>query len=636
MKIPSSLRQGQFFAKILETVLPQSNSASGSQANSQSTPSSTPQPDSSPSPQVPPFPLTSHQPDSIFNLDPFTTDPFSNDPWEDLTQPSLTPASQPQVSTGQVLAGQPLATAEGMISSSSPAQPAPQSAPQPPIPHRRLPPKRHPRYGLPLLPLFLTPAVLAVGAGVSMFTVPKMPDCRQPGWLMTDGNRLYCANQAARSGNLPALTSALALVSGWSKDHPLYNQANNLAEEWSISILMVARNHAKQGNFQRAKELAQLIPNTVSSHQEAQQLYSFWDTNADEGKRLFQAAQSALKQSNWELARANAKMLMSVGSSRWQAQAQKLLEIVAVEEVAWNQLVRAEDLARYESPSDLVEAIKLLQKLTSGTAAYQEAQKRLKEWHQKLIEFALARQQAGDIAGATELLSQVAPDTAKAAGVQDLMQLGKAESAAKQDNLWGYLQAVALSQQIPAQTTVSSLAETQRQNWQQQVQNRAQMQLANWLASSQNWLGYRLAVGQANLIAANQPQHQQSREAVNRWQQQIGRIEDQPYFNAAMALGQQKKFQQAIQTAQLIAPQRPLYQQAQQQIWAWQGELQAVVDRPILDRAEGLANIGEYYQAISLANKIGSDRVLFREAQDKVYSWQRRIDEIEAARRCQL
>jgi hypothetical protein len=611
MKIPSSLKKGRFFSKLFATVSRQFQSGqsaappTGKTQNSKAQPSQVQSTQGARSP-IPPARVSQLQIQGL--------------PDQSRAQVGSRPqiGSLPQVGSKPQVGSRPQIGSRHQIGGS----------PQHPLNR-----KFRPQSGLPLLPLFLTPSVLAVGAWASMVTVPRAPDCRQPSWLMNDGSRLYCANQTARTGNVPALTSALTMVSGWSKDHPLYNQANRLAEEWSVSVLIAARQQAEQGNFQRAKELAQLIPKSVSTHQEAQQLFSFWDTSGDEGKTLLKAAESALKQLDWARARANARMMMGLRNQQWQAQAQKIIQITAVEETAWNQLLRAEDFASYKSPTDLVEAIQIAQKLTAGTAAYQEAQAKLKDWNKQLLEFALARQQAGDVTGAVELLSKVTPDTAKAAGVQDLMQLGKAEEVAKPDNFWGYLHALALSQQIPPQTNISNLAESQRQRWQQQVQNRAQLQLANWLASGQNMVGYRLAISQANLIGTDQPQHQQSRELVNRWQQQVSRLEDQPYLNAAVALSQRKQYRQAIAAAQVIRPQRPLYEQAQQQIWAWQGELQGVVDRPILDRAEELARIGSYNQAIALANQISPDRVIYREAQRKIDGWRQTLYEIEAAPR---
>jgi hypothetical protein len=120
---------------------------------------------------------------------------------------------------------------------------------------------------------------LLVGFGVTgaaaflwLLTMPPPPNCQQLSPLAADGERLYCAQQAAKSGKLEQLESAIGLVQAWPKEHPLYSQGQHLIGEWSKAMLAFARAKIELGDLKGALAIVAKIPKTSPSYPEVQDL----------------------------------------------------------------------------------------------------------------------------------------------------------------------------------------------------------------------------------------------------------------------------------------------------------------------------------------------------------------------------
>jgi hypothetical protein len=106
------------------------------------------------------------------------------------------------------------------------------------------------------------------------------------------------------------------------------------------------------------------------------------------------------------------------------------------------------------------------------------------------------------------------------------------------------------------------------------------------------------------------------------WQGEIQVIEDRPMLDAAVALANQGKLKEAIQEARKIQTNRALHDRAQTLIQDWTTEMQVAEDRPILDRAKTLAYAGSLTAAINLASQIAPGRALHPEARSAIARWQ--------------
>jgi soluble cytochrome b562 len=556
------------------------------------------------------------------------------------------------------------------------------------------PPEDAPRYswrkfqGWPWLIALLISSMTGIGALIWLSSLPPLPECKKTSTINLDSERLYCADQAARKGNAAALLSALKMASNWPKDHPLHAQANQLADEWSKSILVIARQKMEQGKLKEAVALARKVPQSSSVHAEAQTLIVDWEKDWQQGKAIFEKARFALKKQNWQQAIEQVKFLVQLDSDYWQQQAEDLVQQIATEKQAWNQLRHAQDLAAESTPESLTQAIQLASQIDVDRYAHDSVKTEINRWSKALVKIAQERWRAEDFQGAIAAAEKVPLDAAAAIDAQDLIQLSKAQALAKQDQLWSYLQARALAQQIARDRPLYQQAQDQIAEWESQIQNLGQIKLASLFANVDQIFTYQLAIDHAAMIQADQPRRIEAQTLIAQWRKkietfedrqyialakqfaaqgntieqlkaaiaeaskiQLGRalrveaqtlvadwtrkieqIEDQPILEKARTLAEQGQLEAAIQTAEEIPPGRALYPEAQRMVQNWVNQVQIAEDRPILDQAIDLASQGRLTEAIAKASQITSERGLYAEAQTEIGRWIAERDRIEAAR----
>jgi soluble cytochrome b562 len=95
--------------------------------------------------------------------------------------------------------------------------------------------------------------------------------------------------------------------------------------------------------------------------------------------------------------------------------------------------------------------------------------------------------------------------------------------------------------------------------------------------------------------------------------------------------GDAKSLQAATDAAEQVLYGTPQYHEAQRLAEGWRRQVEAIEDRPYLDRAVKLASQGDpasLQAAIAEASNVGFGRALYREAQDKIGQWTARIQEL--------
>ncbi len=474
--------------------------------------------------------------------------------------------------------------------------------------------------GWPWLIPFLIAAATVMTASSWMLLLPPLPNCRHSSLLTSDRDRLYCADQAARNGNLPSLAQAIETVSQWPADHPLFPQAKRRVDEWSLALLVIGRQQLSQGNVELATLLLEKIPQTAVAYNQAQELLTA--TNVGQGGNLLAAAEAAIRQQDWGLALLQVKLMNQLGTDYWREQAQKLSIRISQEQDAWGTLVLARDLAGWLTANELAEAVMLALSIPREAVVYEQAQADIRRWIPEVFDYAQERLTDGDAMGALALIEKIAPALDVSYHDRPIVMLGQAKALAAQGTVLGYWEAIARVQQIPANDPFYGVAQEYLSRWQQQLQNASQIQLASWLASSHWRWGYALAIQQAQQVALGQPERPQAQALIAQWQRDLRTIDEQPILNAAIALAEQEDYAAAIQIVERLPANAALWTVAQSQREMWQIKLEERVDRPILDRAIALAREGKLDAAIKTAAQIKWDRHLYREAQNKIWQWE--------------
>ncbi len=527
--------------------------------------------------------------------------------------------------------------------------------------------------------------VTGVAAFLWLLTMPPPPNCQQLSPLAADGERLYCAQQAAKSGKLQQLESAIVMVQAWPKEHPLYGQGQHFIGEWSKTILGFAKAKIEAGDLKGAMGIVAKIPKTSPSYPEVQEAVTAWEKNWQEGQKLYDTAQAALKVDDLKKAWDYAQALFKLDNIFWsQKRYNELVQQIAVERNGWQRLEEARELAKDETPQKFAEAIVLARKIDSKLFARAKAEEEIAGWSKILLAMANKRLQAKDLPGAIASASVVPPDSPLFAEAQDLMQFGRALAVTWNqsittplgEHIFSLLEGKGAASQIApgrplyqkAKAQIDSLevqfqdlvrlevassiasiglpgafsmaieqaqtigksqprrvhAQTLVASWRKEIQrieDKSFVMLAKQLAEPGTVEGLKSAIGQVALISQNRPRRAEAQTLLANWTKRIEIVEDQPFLDGALALAKQGKLSEAISKASEIKSGRSLYAKAQDNVQGWVSELQVAQDRPILDRAAELASQGRLGAAINMASQVSYGRALHSEAASAIGRW---------------
>jgi tetratricopeptide (TPR) repeat protein len=449
---------------------------------------------------------------------------------------------------------------------------------------------------------------------------------------LSDSGQLYCADQSARRGDEASLSAALQLASSITESNPLFEQSRHLSDHWSESILVLARKKVEAGDLKKGIALAQKVPKTSAVHDNAQGMIQDWQGNWQKGDATFKKAKMAIQDQNWGQAMEQVRDLMQIGSSYWQGQADKIVKEMSVEQEAFYKIASAQNIAYSGRPEDFAKAIKAVSQIDPKRLARKRVGEKIDEWSGKLIELAKAAQANGNYAEMINAAQKV-PPTAKGANVAaSYLQLGRAGTASKDATLWSAIQAHAFSDQIDPTTPVYELSKTQRQKWEGQIQTWGQLAIARWFAGLDQVSGYHIAVEQAAMVSPEQPRRVEAQTLIASWTKQVSSFQDRQFMARAQQMAVENtiaSLQAAMAEAGKILSGQPLRDTAQTLVAQWGGAIQRIEDQPILDQAIALAKKGELTAAIQTANKIASNRALYRDAQARAGEWIAQIQSVE-------
>jgi tetratricopeptide (TPR) repeat protein len=520
--------------------------------------------------------------------------------------------------------------------------------------------------------------------------LPSTPNCRKIFQAtLSDSGQLYCADQAARKGDEASLSSALKLAGSIDRNDPLFEQSRQLADHWSKSILVLARRKVEAGNLKKGIELAQQVPTTSPVHAEAQAMINDWQGNWKQGEEIFQKAKKAIQDQDWGQATEQVRDLVQIGSDYWQKRADSIVAEIAIEQQAFLKISEAQTLVDSGNTDNIAKAIQTVSQIDPQRLARKRMAEKIDEWSQKLIDIAKSAQANGNYEEAMKAAQKVPPNAKGAKDAAAYLQIGRAETLENKDSLWSSIQAYAYSAQIDSTTPAYETSREKRRKWEGQVQNWGQLAIAHWFADIDQVSGYRTAIDQAKMVAPNQPRRVEAQTLIASWSKQIEtfsdrqflarakqmavdntvaslqmaiaeagkalsgelqntaqalvaewgnaveRVEDKPILDQARTLAQKGDLSGAIGIAEKIGSERALYGEARDEIYTWTGRIQAVEDRPILSEAEALANEGHLSEAIARASDIGSNRAMYGEAQSRIGDWVAQRRQIEDANRPQ-
>ncbi|MBW4580557.1 MAG: hypothetical protein KME42_13420 [Tildeniella nuda ZEHNDER 1965/U140] len=480
------------------------------------------------------------------------------------------------------------------------------------------------------------------GTGVAAFlwltTLPPVANCQKLLPSSADTDKLYCAEQTARSGKVESLLAGLTLVKHWSPDHPLYIRANRAIKEWSKSLLTIAQIKADQGDLTGAIALAKKIPANSPIHAEVQTVLLAWQKGANRGQAIDAVIQTALKQQDWQTAATKIQALASLDDKYAQQNLSRLRQQLVAERAARQTLQQARQVAE-SAPENVVmigRAIALAEQVGARTYAHIEAQNDVQTWGQLLLNRLTAQLGQADLAGAIATAQGLPLSLPLPAVVRDLVWFSRAQPLAANrllnksvEEQFGQLW-VALAQvrQIRADSPLYPPAKPLLSRLEQQSQDLIQIKMATSVAKLKQISTLQGAIALMQAVTPDRPQRLYAQTLIAQWRKEIQQLEDRPYLMQARQLaatGTPPKLTAAIAQARQIAPGRALRLEAQSAIAKWTRQIQTIEDQPLLNRAQALAKEKKLKEAIQTATKIRAGRALYKDAQASIGTWTAQI-----------
>ncbi len=479
---------------------------------------------------------------------------------------------------------------------------------------------------------------VTIGAVVWLVSLPPTADCQKITSLSSDRERLQCAQIAAQSGDLDQLIAGLELVENWTTEHPLYQESRNWLGNWSESILEVAQDRMNQGNFDDAIALAQRIPDSSPAYEDAQATIAEWQGIKNQGQTIYDQAQAAIKQKNWEAANTFIAQLSELDHRFWNSQQTTALSgQVLVEQQAHKQYMQALKAAEDYSPEGMSQAITIFSSIDSSTYTWQEGQTTFDQWSKTLLQVGLQRWYDEQFDSAIAFSKRVALNEKLAKEAQNLQWLSESRReaarslstwAAKPDHTWQLIKAIAIASQIESDSQFFPQAESSLQSWIVQLQDLSQLQIAQAIATVGTPAAYETAMAHAQLIPPEHQRRQQAQTLAAYWSDEIERQEDRHHLVTARRLAKAytpKALQAAIAEASQIELGRALRIEAQTLIAEWRVQIQTIEDQPILTEATALARKNQWSEAIAVAQRIQPERALYAKAQSAIEDWEYQI-----------
>ena len=483
--------------------------------------------------------------------------------------------------------------------------------------------------------------LISGGAGLisvaMLLKLPAAPNCPSIFWPMASASvRLHCAQVAANKQTVNDLLQAIALVQALPKDHPWRPEINRFLEQWSLDILDIGDEAFQAGKLQEAIAIARKVPQDVPAYQLVEKRIDGWQSMWSQAEAIYKEAEAELREQHWHQAFMAAVRLLNVDNNYWTTtKYEELNNRIETTREDSNKLAKAQRLAQTGSLDNLLEATKLADSIGSNSYIYQDVKDALVGFGRKLLDMAQEMLDKRDFQEAIAIANQIPASTSLQSEAQDFVTIAEAWQSAGSGTVPSLEAAIATAQKLGSDRPLYNKAQELITRWQLEMEDIAHLERARGLAQQGTVGDLTAAIKEAELIRDTNPRASEAQQEINRWRQRVETIEDSPYLDRAenLAVGENvNSLSAAIDEASHIASGRALYREAQSKIRTWTQKIQLIEDQPYLNRAEEIAqleDVNSLSSAINEASQIGRGRVLYREAQRKIWTWTQKIQRIQ-------
>jgi hypothetical protein len=468
---------------------------------------------------------------------------------------------------------------------------------------------------------------IGIASAVSLFRIPNLPNCRAIVWLTASATtRIQCAEAYANQGTVDGYLDAIALVEELPEDHPLRGDIDQRVEVWAERILDLAEQTFQAGQLQEAIGIAQRIPNHTGAADVVNDRVIRWKEVWESAEAIYAAAEQELNALEFQNAFSQAIKLLDVGNEYWKTvKYDELSNAISAAREDLNELGRAKRLAKQRTLKSMQEAIEIAESIDKDSPLYKESQTLIRMFGRDLMAMAEDALERRDANLADKMLAAIPVKLRMGEEIADMRIIIEATKLTWQGGVLGLEGAIVRLQSIGNDRPLYPKAQTLMRRWQDEADGLAKLEWAREVALPGTVADLQAAINEAEQISPDNPVWKDAQSEIKQWRTQIQTAEDRPFLAQADQLAQVGDLQGAVSAARQIAPGRALYSEAQDKIETWRSQIQRNEDGPILAEAKQLATLGQYQEAIAVASRIRSGRALYADAQSDISTWRSRI-----------
>jgi soluble cytochrome b562 len=472
---------------------------------------------------------------------------------------------------------------------------------------------------------------LGIYSAALLLKIPALPNCPAIFWPTASASlRLYCAQIAADKRTVKDLLQAISMVDGLPKDHPLRAEIDHNIEAWAKEILDLGEESFQAGDLDKAIDAAKQIPANTAAHALVEARIAHWQKVWQKADAIYHKAEEELKDQNLRQAFRTATQLLGIGNQYWEnTKYRELNDLIVQTREDTNKIDKAKGLTDSGGLANLLAAVKLVQEIKPTSYVYSKAQDMLADLGQNMLDLAEAALDRRDYDKALEIAQQI-PDAAKLQEeVRDFKIIAEAQSQAWGGTIDDLQAAIVNVQRIRNDRPLYGKAQLLVSRWQLEIQDVTVLNRARQLAQPGANGDLSAAIAEAQRVPFGNPRRDEAEKLISGWRGQIETSEDQPYLDRAEQLASSGDLQAAINQVSKIQPGRTLYDKASRRIDDWTAQIQRSQDQPYLDRAQQLANSGDLEAAIASARQISSGRALSSDAEADIRTWTNQLQKTQ-------
>ncbi|BAQ64046.1 hypothetical protein [Geminocystis sp. NIES-3709] len=390
-----------------------------------------------------------------------------------------------------------------------------------------------------------------------------------------ESKQLDGAYVTLRSGDLDSLLKTIEIASTIPPSSYSYNEASKLIEEAENKITDIVVGFVDNKNWNGLGDLASRIPDQSKLKNQARD----WTIIASAGRNANLGTVSGM-----ELAVAEAEQIPS--DSKLYSKARELSQGWIAQKEDLVHLANARDLARSGTIGDLNAAIAKAELVTNDNPLYREARQEIRQWKRDI---------------------QIQ---------EDKPILAKAQELALGNNVQSWQNAINQASQIQSDRALYSEASDSIREWRRNIERVEDQPILDQAISLGNGNNYQQAINVASRIGRGRALYTESQNQIRRWRREINAEEDlqRAYQNA------QNNDPQSLSTAISIARRIPstttIENQSRQAINRWSEQLLITARRVASDYS-----LTSIEQAIKIAEMIPSGTPAYNQAREEIRRW---------------